>query len=163
MTGGIVLGGAGVGCANMVSKPADTIRNNTNVLADDPDLFFTVEANSIYLVFLFLRFDVKTASAFRYNFSAPAGASMVGPPTEPLAAVWPASFALDTELDLTNVLGYNILAFGGDTVKQMAPVVAFVITGATPGTVTFRWCQGTAVLEDTTVYRGSTIAYRKVA
>lgn len=120
---------------------AETV-NNSNVLQNDDELLYPIGANQKKSFIAFIKLDIKSASDFRYSFTAPAGAtgsfgSNIGsPPNEGALG--------DTETQLSGANITTLLVFFG-----------FVLNGATPGNLQFQWAQNTAVAEDTIVNAGS--------
>jgi len=148
------------------SKTADETVNNSNTTQNDDHLFFSVAANSTYLVHLFLIVNSPTTADFSDfgAFSMPSGATT--------AFSFDAPERGETALDASNVNLHRYALDGTDYVNGIAgygaDMTVFVkdfllITAGTSGTVTYRWAQFSAVASNTTVKSGSYLFAEKIA
>jgi hypothetical protein len=133
---------------SFVYKTTTETVNNSTTLQDDDELFITVEANKDYIFDMVFLFDSGTTPDFKYAFSVPSGASLIGQ-------------------ELSGAGGVDNITETGDTISGSGAYRAVKITsilqvGANAGTVTFQWAQNTANASDTNVSSGSYISYKKL-
>lgn len=160
MTGGIVVGSLGIS-EELLVKPATTTRNNTDVLAADPDLQFTAVANGIYWIFLNAFLQVRAASDFKYQFTNPGGgAAMTAPTGNAVEVGWTTGQAITNGVDLFNPR--TILQTAGVGSLIWCPAAANLIMGGSGGTVALEWAQNAAVAENTSILIGSSMLVRRV-
>lgn len=66
-----------------VYKPANTDRASSTTFADDPDLTYQLEANSVYYIRMWIKYAALSAAAIKTQWTVPSGAtgsrSAVGP------------------------------------------------------------------------------------
>lgn len=139
-----------------VAKTADTARSSVTATAADPDLTFSVAANSKYLIELVILGQTSATPDFKYALTVPAGATMKG--------TW------HYEDDTTSIKGTGTgLPLTGNIQVTTSPtpfsVVSkiYLVTAGTAGTFSFDWAQNTSSGTATTVRAGSYIDYRKIA
>lgn len=128
------------------SAPASTI-----TVQDDDELFFAVEANSIYFVQALIRYTAgSNVPDLRLNYSYPAGASFArfdfGPPSGTVAA----SDTTDWSVATTGDNGR-----GADATQRAIHMMGDLQIGATPGTFRVRFGQVTSSAALITVNLGS--------
>lgn len=133
------LSGTGIGIPNFILTPGDT-ENNTATLLNHPDFVFAAEANSTYLVELFLHYSSWNTADLKTNWTIPTGASgnkwslgMSGSGT-----------ARDNTTMVTSVLAANTAQpYGGfgDSGWTGALEQVVVIVGATPGNIQFQFAK----------------------
>lgn len=125
-------------------KPADEIVNNSNVLQNDSDLFFSVGANEIYFGVAYIIDKSGLVPDFQYAFSVPTGATGIHG-----SAAWNAGANMNTVPITTTT------TLPGGNATQFIIIPFMIVVGATGGTVTFQWSQQTPTAEDTIVMKGS--------
>ena len=139
-------GGAGLVFAKVV-KSADEIVNNSAVLQDDDELFFTPTINKSYSATLFVWVtSVVTPNAnFKYALSLPTGAV-----AERGTGSWSSTSARDTQ-DAIVALSPSITS---TDIKWLA-IPYRIVMGGTAGNIIFQWSQDVARNNDMTVLKGS--------
>lgn len=136
-----------------VAKASDQILNNDAALKDDDDLTFSAEANSVYIVDVFLMILGNTAADFKCNLSVPSGATY-----QAIAVSRGLSGAEATQTETTA----NIVA--GTTTSEEPIYIRWVVEVAgTAGAVTLQWAQQNATVVDTKVVTGSNLMAFRVA
>lgn len=140
-------------------KPVDESLTGPNTtFQNDDDLQCSVEANSIYKVFLSVRHRVSNISAdFKFIFTAPASATMVGS--------WRGNLGANADDTLEEQ--------PGSLLSQTSPTVAtnndyplwaegILRTSATSGTLILQWAQLTATSSVNTVRQDSYLSILKI-
>lgn len=130
-------------------KESDTVRNNTDVLTDDPDLSVSVEANSSYAFEAWLPQNATAAADFKQGLSYPSGSS----------GYWGWSQAAAQN---ALVLGANRVQ-GTNGTPKMSHIAGSLITAGTAGTFAIQWAQQTAEATDATLYAGAWLKVTKLA
>lgn len=136
----------------VISKPSDETVNNSAVLQNDDDLSFVAEANAIYQITHYFKYDIKASSDFKYQWNVPSG-SMSGI----VNYAW-SSNPTASSLDLTAVRTH----LGTASVIINYYHVSMVETGVTGGTVQFTWAQNTNIAENTIMKKGSAMLIERV-
>jgi hypothetical protein len=129
-----------------VLKTSDETINESEVLQDDNDLYFSVSANKMYAFKLVLHFNSGTVPDFNCAFSVPSGASFVGKMFEDVSRVWQITAS-----------GHNCTGIGSN--KTIIIQGTFIV-GANSGTVKFQWAQDSEDSANTTVLQGSFLSYK---
>lgn len=135
-----------------ITKSADQSVTSSTTLVDDDDLTFSADANSTYLVQIWLRMSGNSAGDMKFGFSLPSGASCFGTWKSDTAGTWDASNDLTTA-DVVQAA----------TEENLFPIYAYIDVGATAGDVTFQWAQNASNATATTVHEKTYMTYRKVA
>lgn len=130
-------------------KSSDEIVNNSSTLQNDNDLFFSVGANEIWAVRLFIRYNSGTTPDIKFQFSLPSGAT--------------ASMGSQPHYDNTNFTGASSVLVSGAGSTRSAIFQGYVETAGTAGTATLQWAQNTADPSDTTVFTYSYLIAEKIA
>lgn len=135
------------------SKGSDTTRNNTAVLANDPDLIFTAKAGKYYNGFFLGRFNIKAASDLQFAITG-AGVSTAksnGANVGTVVGGGGAYVAATAEVDLTVPKAITV------TAPQILLITFPIMIEATAngGQIAFQWAQNTAAVEDTILYKGA--------
>lgn len=126
-----------------------TVTSSTTFV-DDTELKIPIVANAIYRVQLFLLYDAGTAGDIQFTWSAPSGTAMTWTPGGP-ATSENTSYALASMNNQTRLLT-EVAAVGGSTsTGVMADVVGTLRSGATAGTLQFRWTQNVSSATPTNV------------
>lgn len=136
----------GGGGPTVVVKTADETVNNSAVLQDDNELTVPIASSETLLVEVFVYATSSATADFRFNLTAPAGATIVG-------STW--GSRNDNLLAMYPVNSTGVQAWSGQTSPYR--MVATVINSTTAGNVTFQWAQNTAEASDTIVKLGSAI------
>lgn len=143
----------------VVVKPADeTLVGPNTTFQNDDDLQISVEANSIYKVFLSVRHRVSVVTAdFKFIFTAPASATMVG--------TWRGNLGANADDTLEEQ--------PGSLLSQVSPTVAtnndyplwaegILRTSGTSGTLILQWAQLSAVSANNVVRQDSYLSLLKI-
>ena len=144
--------GAGVGFS-FVFKTADETINNDATLNNDADLQFAVDANSQYVVEVYVFYDPTANTDFEYGFSTPTGTTGVY-----LSDLWQADN--DESTNSISASQFVSVQSGGD--KTTSTFLEFE-TGGSSGTFIFQWAQGNSHPDNLTLLEGSWIEFRKVS
>lgn len=127
---------------------ADQTVNNSIALVDS-ELAFTAAANATYQVFAQVYGISAAAADYRFKWSAPAGASGAQIVTEYAGVAYGA-------------LADTIIVPQQGT-AQLTVASLILINGATAGTVTLQWAQGTADVSDSKILTGSNLVAIRVS
>jgi hypothetical protein len=150
-----VTAGGGAAGFNRVIKSADEIVNNSNVVQDDDELFFSVQANKIYVVQgIILLQATGVTSDWRFIWSLPAGGTFFWDPE------WIASVARWNPVAVASspqAIDTGLLTLGSQNNIHGFNFLAILIMAGTAGTANLQWAQNTATVADNTVKAGSSI------
>lgn len=137
-------------------KAADASRNNTDVLADDNELFLPLAANSVYLIDIMLLTKSPTnAPDVNLQFVGPAGSALHAPALSYDAA-------LNIGIGAVNLTTPAV--FGAATFYlAVCRASGLVTNGATIGNLRVQWAQAVATAEDTLLGKGSYFSLRRLA
>jgi len=125
-------------------KTADETVNNVGTPQDDNHLFWSVVANAVYSVELWLHWvGVNTTADFLTDWSGPAGAQMVSSFFAQPNAASASAGDLDTGVAVLAAIGADH-SRGTISGSLSGWHVGTITTSSTPGTATFRWSQNTA-------------------
>ncbi len=153
--------GTGIGVTRIVRKTADTSRTSTTTMANDPDLTFSVDGSSTYLVELILVYSGDAAGDFKSNWSLPSNASanmwILGQPTSQ-----PERDTTTMRTGVHTATGDVTLGCTGPTWWNGASMTMYLITDSS-GTVTLRWAQNASNATATIIRAGSLIKITKLA
>jgi hypothetical protein len=158
-------------------KTADTQRNSTTLATADPHLQFTVEANAVYIMDGFIKFESAANADFAVDWSAPTGAEGewvgVGAGHSPVIG---ATTGLVLQGDTQDARGYLIRtesndltsarSFGGlgvGLIPISLHLTGTIRVGSSGGIYSFDWAQGSSQATNTTVYTDSWIRLQRVA
>jgi len=156
-------------------KTADTSRAATTTATADDHLTFTVEADAVYVWNGWLKYEAATAGDFVVDFTAPSGA--LGEWTGHGAGITPVSAnstptlqnnTQDTSGYMLRVESNDVMqfrTFGGLGAGIALSVLIFgtLRVGATAGTFSLDWCQGTSSATATILYTDSWITLQRIA
>ncbi len=143
------IGYLGIGETKCVIKLADETINNSSVYQDDDELAFAIEANEAYLVEVNLYVDIKTASAFKFKFTIPAGCG------------GKRSIPGNSNGDWAWTDNMSISA-GTANRTMVYQTFGIIENGNTAGTVQMQWAQSIAVAEDTILRTNSNIVITRL-
>jgi hypothetical protein len=137
-----------------IRKPANTARTSNTTLTSDPDLQFSVAANTTYAISCTIFYDTQATPDFKYATTGP---------TATLARA-AHSYLAPGSTTYTNAMSTATagIASTAITAGTGSGVVTFDITlqnGATAGTWAFQWAQNTSNAAATTVLGGSSCEY----
>lgn len=143
----------------VVTKSSDTARTSNTTVTADPDLTFSVAANTKYRFRMVVAFTTSDAGNFKWSILAPSSptkfivaytSAFAGTtPATVRAAAYPANVVFD--VGSTAGPDPNLLVIDG--VAQ---------NGANAGDLVFGWSQGTSNGASTTVHGGSYVEYKAV-
>lgn len=128
-----------------IIKPSNEIVNNSNVLQNDNDFHFTIEANQHWQGWLKLAINSDAAADFKCGWTYPVGCS-----------IWWG------DADIWNKDATGINFADAVIVKQTSGYCGLLMfvdinNGATTGTIQLQWAQNTAHGSDTIVLSNSTL------
>jgi hypothetical protein len=166
VTSDIVIDGdfsvTGTGFSKYIRKTTDTARLATVTVANDPEMFVSLEANTIYYVEMFLAYRGSTSGDFRSCWGIPTGA------TGFRWCLGEAIAGTDRESTSMRTGGHNLtseLVYGGHTsgVITCGWETLYVVT-TTAGTLNFKWAQGSSDgTNSTSLAAGTFMRVTKVA
>lgn len=141
-----------------VFKTADESVTSSAALQDDNHLFLPVEVNAAYRVEGFILYEGATTGDMLMGWSGPASATFDWTPGGQNNTN--ASIQVDRgTISTSKQVG---TAGAGAANQVVALPVGYLQTGATAGTLTFRWAQGTSDATATIVLTGSHLRMRRV-
>lgn len=158
-------------------KTADTQRSATTTTTADPHLQFEVEANGVYILDGWLKYDGPTAADISIDFSAPSGSlgewtalgvghspviSWNTTPTLVTDSQQSRGYTIRTETsDITSARTYGALGTGGTPLSMI--IYATLRVGSTAGTYSLDWAQSTSDAGSTTIYTDSWLRLLRIA
>lgn len=151
-------GGGGAGTWTFIKKSADQSKASNITLAADNDLFFSMAANTRYLIRLSVFYDTSANADFKFGIIGPASPTLVRIQRQwqlPGATVF-AGIAVDTSYPASLALA------GTGTNGGYIYLEGIVHTGAASGTFGFQWAQNGNDVASTIVRAGSYIQYMTV-
>lgn len=131
-------------------KSSDEIVNNSSVLQNDDDLFFSVGANEIWAVRMYVKFSSPATPDIKFQWSLPSGATgfVTGEPY----------------YDGNSFTGTSSFTFTGSSGTTRNLIFqGYIETAGTSGTAQFQWAQNTQDASDTTVFAYSYLIAEKLA
>lgn len=138
-------------------KTADETVNNSNSLQDDDHLSLTVEANSKYILRLYLVGDVGNSTpGLKCALTVPAGVTFSGSVSSNRTST---ALLENNVTDLSNMLASNTWTNGANC---KADISGTLVIGVNAGTVTLQWSQITAHASNTKISIGSYLLLIKV-
>jgi hypothetical protein len=137
----------------IIVKTADTVINNTDVLADDPHLKFWLAANEqVAFKFKLQHLSANTGSGLKVAITCPSGTIRYGVPNglkiNTAEAVVSQNDTASSGTDIT---------FGSIASRRNVVIEGYCSNGATEGYLTVQWAQAVATVANTTVYTFSTL------
>lgn len=127
-------------------KSADTTRNNTNTLANDPDLSIPVNANQNIFFLMSLELLASTEGDIKFDITIPAGGALYK-----RAAGFPATTVGIADSDGTT--GWDLATTTGTRYRY--DNLYHYIGGANGGSITLQWAQNTKHVSDCILKEGS--------
>lgn len=158
-------------------KTADTARAATTTATADPHLQFEVEANAVYVMDGWIKYDGPTAADLNLDFSAPSGtlgewvAYGIGHSPVVSFNVTPAivsdsqqarGYPIRVETnDITSARSYGCLGTAGTPLSL--PLFGTIRIGTTAGTYSMDWAQFVSDATPVTVYTDSWLRLQRIA
>lgn len=141
----------------VIVKPTNETRVSTTTLADDTDLKFTMDANTVYAIRIHVFYTLEnTGGNFKFGINGPSGATLVRTQAFRMAAGSSSDSTSAVEAGYAWSRGVSTGAITSDGKVRLYIIVQ---NGATAGTFAFQWAQNTSDVDDTIVYAGSTLEY----
>jgi hypothetical protein len=150
--------GAPVGMAYKLSNTAVDNTSGGSSYQNDPHLSFEAEANEVIRIYLDVVWDAHATPDFKQRFQAPAGAQFeaisyaFGNASAAAARVLQAA---NSTCEVTGVGG------AGVGILMYFTLWATLFMGSTSGTVNWQWAQNLSDANDTTVWKGSVLEYKR--
>ena len=156
-------------------KTSDTSRPATTTATPDPHLVVDVEANAVYRWTGWVKYDADIAGDLLIDFTTPSGAFGEWTGIGAGNPVTGSSATPTLRIDTVGVNGYFVRTessdvnqsrtYGGLGTGQYLTVLMFgtLRVGATAGTFSLDWAQGTSSATATTVYTDSWLELRRTA
>lgn len=141
----LTSGGNGASQSVTVAKTANEIVNNSNVLQDDDELYFSVGANETWAFRFVVQANSGTTPDLRFAVTAPSGATCRVGFIDPEGATSNGQYGC----------GVSTGVVPGNAAVDMYEITGTIQNGATPGVVHLQWAQFTANASNTTIYAGS--------
>lgn len=152
----------GVGQVQGAYKTADTVRNNTGVLAADPHLVLPLKAGEVWSVVGHLYLIGATAPPdVQVNFSVPVGSTARQSIQGHVLGV--ATAGVGSDLKSGTVAVGTALTAGVGTDETYAMVTALIEVGGSNGNTSLQWAQASATAVNTTLRRGSHLIGTRLA
>lgn len=142
-----------------VVKAGNTSRASTTTLADDPDLVFSVDANTKYRVTMMLLVAAQVANDFKMDFTLPAGASFnYAMSTQTTGA------AVYSDDQIFPVVAGTSTAIGGlaGVGSAVGMVDGLLAVAGTAGTFKLQWAQLVSGASATSLMANSWLEARRV-
>lgn len=141
----------------MTIKGLNTVRNNTDVLAADPELKFNMEANRLYRFRFNVYYETGSTPDFKFSLNGPASPDKivifrkyVTPNTSSYAGIG----------TYTSYSGPFTAINGTGGTQGLVFLEGIIENGPNAGDVEFLWAQNTATVADTIVLRGSYVEFK---
>lgn len=144
-----------------VRKTAATGRTATATPANDPNLTLPVLANAVYELTAFVAYTADAAADVRIGWSVPAGSTLLWScPGASTNATTAEDIVRHSALSATSQPSYGGV---GVTTNMMVRPYGLLRVGATAGSCTLQWSQGTSGATTTTVLADSFMTLNRVA
>jgi hypothetical protein len=136
-------------------KQSDTPITSSTTLTADPELFFQVEANAVYLMDGWLKYDADAAADINLDWTAPSGS--LGEWTATGASIDTAGAAngYSVQLAATDIEAARSFGGAGAGANLTLDIKGTLRVGATAGTYQLLWAQRVSSATATTVYTDS--------
>lgn len=154
------ISATGKGYTQVIRKTADTLRTSTTTVAVDPDMVVALEANTNYLVELYMLISGTTGD-FKLAWNAPAGSTVyrwsLGPD---VGATSNSNVTMRTSIHVTA----SEPAFGvfSESSWSGAKETVIVLNGATAGNLQLKWAQNTSSAVATGLRANTFMLVRKI-
>lgn len=131
----------------IVRKTSDETVNNSATFQDDNELFLSVEASTSYRVHLQLVYQSNATPDFKYQFTAPSGATF---------PVW-TFLGKGGGVLVHDIAGSSggVVGLDGNAANTAFEAWGILVVSSTAGTLRVQWAQNTANASDTIVRAGS--------
>lgn len=130
----------------IVLKTSNEIVNNSTTLQNDDELLLAIGANEKWLVKVHINVSGSQDSDFKWTFIAPTGAT--GYWCVPQGGQLVRAFAEVVDTTIAGTFEQYVIHF---------PFVITILNGSNAGNLQLQWCQNTAVVENTTVKKDSSL------
>jgi hypothetical protein len=152
-----------VGGIRVARKTGDTARTSTTTQAADPHLAFPVQANAVYLLDGWLKYDADAAADITLDWTIPAGA--LGEWTGSGASIDTAGAAngYSVQLAATDIDAARSFGGAGAGATLTIDIKGTLRVAATAGTYSLTWAQRVSSATATTVYTDSWLRLHRVA
>jgi hypothetical protein len=157
-------------------KTADTARTATTTTTADPHLQFELEANAVYILDGWIKFDGPAAADINIDWTIPSGTLGEYTSWGTGNAVIGSSSAPALQTDTQDVRGYMIRTETNDISQPRSfgclgtgatpltlKIMGTVRTASTPGTYSLDWAQATSNATATTLYTDSWLRLQRIA
>lgn len=141
-----------------VLKTSDQTKNSDETTADDTQLYFTMDADSTYQFSFRIYYETSSAADMKFQLTGPASPDFIELKEEQRR---PNSSTFSTNAFDGYITSDETLP-GGDGAGILT-LEGLIQNGSNSGDVKFRWAQNSSDASDTTVKKGSTVSYLKVA
>ncbi|HWN00917.1 MAG TPA: hypothetical protein VNO54_28030 [Streptosporangiaceae bacterium] len=158
-------------------KTADTSRAATTTTTADPHLQFEVEANAVYVLDGWIKYDSPTAADINVDWTAPSGAlgewTAIGVGSSPVIG---STSTPTLQTDTQDARGYMLRVETNDVAAARSfgglgtgntPITLHIKgtlrVGSTGGTYSLDWAQFTSNATATTIYSDSWLRLQRVA
>ena len=147
---------AAVGVANhkLIRKTADETVNNSAVMQNDDHFSFSIGANEVWLVNLYLIMRGTDSGGMDFTWSLPSGgqfvANFIGSQDNQSSGV--AVGGVDTALITTEV---RLVADAASVDIQAIHIACLIVNSSTGGTAQLQWAQATNIATDTIMHSES--------
>lgn len=137
-----------LGYTKRIYKSADETVNNSSVMQNDDELFFSIGANEAWSFTFHAMFQSNSTADIKFVWSIPAGAS----------GYYQQDDYLGNSFALTDSYTFAL----GNTSVYIAGFYGVVINSSTAGTFQLQWAQGTQTVVDTKLLKGSNIIAQRL-
>lgn len=138
-------------------KTADQEKASDTTLANDDELYVTVEVNAVYVVKFELFYQTTSTADFQFSITGPASPSSVGIRGFAGGRNTTSTAFIDLDFGETNTVSGAASGNGGHV-----EAVIFVKNGSNLGNINIQWAQNTSDAIATILYAGSYISWMRV-
>lgn len=157
-------------------KTSDTSRSSTATPAADPHLTFDLEANAVYVMDGWLKYDGPTAGDLNVDWTGPSGIlgewTAVGVGNAVIGSSAAPALQTDTQdvrgymvrmetTDIQSARSFGCLGTGGTQITLV--IHGCIRNGSNAGTYSMDWSQGTSNGTATTLYTDSWLRLQRIA
>lgn len=161
MTAPVIDSATGIGQVSLKHKTADESVTSSTVLQDDNHLTVAIAANVTMVGYLKVQCgDVIATTGIRSAFTFPAGATFRGDYTAVGEGISNAQTGTTTASGTANV--FTAANFSGSA-RISLNIAIYIANGATPGNLTFQWCQDSSSGTALTLFKGGQLVLFKVS
>lgn len=138
-----------------VYKTADEVVNNSIAFQDDDHLFFTIDANGVYVFEFFLDYFSGSTPDIKVEWVEPDG-------TFTIRTFYDNSADAAQNINRTETTALWSAGGAGVSTANSIYGVGVIRAGGTGGTFKLQWAQSVANASDTTLRKGSWLKYKKL-